>query len=143
DIVHVTPVCFFILWFICSCSRRLRAYPPLEGEGRRRRRRGGVNCEAKRFTPTRPLSLARKRSTSPLQGEARGACLVGTALNPLLTEARLHARAVDLERAVRADRVGALEHPVLPGGEPPEDFRLQGFRAGEAQVRLHGGERVG
>ena len=42
------------------------AIPPLEGEGRRRSRRGGVSSAAKEATPTRSRSA---RSTSPLQGE--------------------------------------------------------------------------
>ena len=37
----------------------------------------------------------------------------------------------------------ALEDPVLPGGQPAEDLRLHRLGAGEAQVRLHAGERVG
>src|SRR5712691_6321103 len=63
--------------------------------------------------------------------------------HPFLVEGRLHAAAVELERALRADRVGALEDPVLPSGEPAEDLRLHGFWPGEAQVGFHAGQRVG
>src|SRR5262245_41167426 len=51
--------------------------------------------------------------------------------------------AVERERSALADGVGPLEDPVLPRGEPAEDLRLQRLRAGEAQARLHAGERVG
>src|SRR5215510_12002112 len=52
-------------------------------------------------------------------------------------------RAVALERAALAHGIGALEDPVLPGGEPAEDARLHGLGTGEADVGLHAGERVG
>src|SRR5712692_3315570 len=57
-------------------------------------------------------------------------------------ERRLLAGAVALERALLADRVRALEDPVLPGGEAGEDFRLHGLRAAEAQIGLEPGEPV-
>ena len=47
---------------------------------------------------------------------------------------RLLAGAVAAQRAVFTDRVGALEDPVLPGGESSEDAGLRRFRAGEAQI---------
>src|SRR5262252_6411153 len=49
------------------------------------------------------------------------------ASHPPRIEHRLLAGAVALERALLADRVGALEDPVLPGGEAGEDFRLHGL----------------
>src|SRR5262249_60176422 len=56
-------------------------HPPLEGEGRSLPRsgceRGGGNCEAsitEKIHPHPTAFAARKRSTSPLQGEVRGAC---------------------------------------------------------------------
>ena len=58
-------------------------------------------------------------------------------------EAGLLAGAVDLERALLADGVRALEDPVLPGGEAAEDARHHVLLAGEAQVRLQAGQRVG
>src|SRR2546423_10752071 len=61
----------------------------------------------------------------------------------LPVEFRLGAGAVDLERAVLADRVRPVEDPVLPGGEAAEDARQHGLGAGEAQARLHAGERIG
>src|SRR5215471_14525647 len=63
--------------------------------------------------------------------------------NSCHVEPRLLAAAVAPERAVLADRVGALEDPVLPGGEPREDFRFHGLGSDEAQVRFHAGETVG
>src|SRR5512132_83182 len=50
---------------------------------------------------------------------------------------------VEGEGALLPHRVGALEDPVLPGGQPAEDLGLHGLGAGEAEVRLHAGERVG
>src|SRR5690348_15156270 len=64
-------------------------------------------------------------------------------LNPLRVERRLLPGPVLPQRPVLADRVGPLEDPVLPRGQPREDLRLHGLRPGEAQVRLHAGERVG
>src|SRR5690606_41775978 len=58
-------------------------------------------------------------------------------------ESRFLALAVDLQRALVADRVRPDEDPVLPGGQAPEDARLHGFLAGEAQVGLEAGQRVG
>src|SRR6266542_3785347 len=52
------------------------------------------------------------------------------------------AGAVTAQCPVRPGRVGALEDPVLPGGEPAEDLRLAGFRAGEPEIGLHAGQRV-
>src|SRR4030095_1883243 len=43
--------------------------------------------------------------------------------DPLEVEARLLAGAVDLERTLLADRVRALEDPVLPRRQPTEDAR--------------------
>src|SRR5271165_7283228 len=47
------------------------------------------------------------------------------------------------QRAVRAGRVGPVEYPVLPGGQPAEDLRFHGLWAGEPVVGLQAGERVG
>src|SRR5712672_806882 len=57
-------------------------------------------------------------------------------------ELRLLAGAVAPQRAVLADRVGTLEDPVLPGGQPREDFRFHRFRTGETQIGFHSGEAV-
>src|SRR5882672_12660860 len=64
-------------------------------------------------------------------------------LDAFPVEFRLGAGAVDLERALLAHRVRPVEDPVLPRGEAAEDAREHGLRAGEAQARLHGGERIG
>src|SRR3954469_8819928 len=63
--------------------------------------------------------------------------------HPPQVEGRLLPGAVAAQRALRPDRVRALEDPVLPGGEAGEDFCFHGLRAAEAQVRLHAGQRVG
>src|SRR5262249_51844493 len=49
---------------------------------------------------------------------------------------------VDGERALLTGRVRAREYPVLPRREAPEDLRLHRLRTGEAQARLHAGERI-
>src|SRR5437773_3077585 len=64
-------------------------------------------------------------------------------LNSRHIELRLLAGAVAAQRAVFADRVGALEDPVLPRREAREDFRFHGLRPDKAQVRFHAGEAVG
>src|SRR6201991_4812546 len=63
--------------------------------------------------------------------------------HPRHIELRLLAGAIAPQRAVLADRVGALENPVLPRRQAREDFRFHGFRADEAQVRFHAGQAVG
>src|SRR4051794_41086352 len=42
--------------------------------------------------------------------------------HPRHVELRPFAGAVAAQRALLADRIGTLENPVLPGGEPREDF---------------------
>src|SRR5436189_5655221 len=64
-------------------------------------------------------------------------------LNSRHVELRLLAGAVAAQRAVFADRVGALEDPVLPRREAREDFRFHGLGTYEAQIRFHAGETVG
>src|SRR5947209_1341093 len=64
-------------------------------------------------------------------------------LNSRHVELRLLAGAVAAQRAVFADRVGALEDPVLPRREAREDFRFHGLWPDEAQIRFHAGEAVG
>src|SRR4051795_12364306 len=46
------------------------------------------------------------------------------------------------QRAVRTGCVRSGEDPVLPGGQPTEDLRLQRLRPGEPVVGLEAGERV-
>src|SRR5271167_4146342 len=58
-------------------------------------------------------------------------------------EACLAAAAIALQRATLADRIRPGKNPVLPGRKPPEDFRRHGLAAGEAQISLHAGQRVG
>src|SRR5690348_10108292 len=58
-------------------------------------------------------------------------------------ELLLHAGAVAAQRALLADRIGALEDPVLPGREAGEDFRFHGLGTDEAEICFHAGETVG
>src|SRR5262249_51698750 len=90
-------------------------------------------------------SLRAKRSNLSRWRLLRRACarLAMTKSHSLPVGTRLLAGAVAFQRALVADRVRALEDPVLPGGEPGEDLRLHRFRPAEAQVRFHRGERVG
>src|SRR3954453_21960176 len=64
-------------------------------------------------------------------------------LHPRHIELRLHPGAVAPERTVLADRVGALENPVLPCRQPRKDFRFHGLGTDEAQIGFHAGEAVG
>src|SRR5450755_951245 len=67
------------------------------------------------------------------------------AIRPLYSrhiEPRLLAASITPQRAVLADRVGALKDPVLPRSQAREDFRFHGLGADEAQIRLHAGEAV-
>src|ERR1039457_7573488 len=64
-------------------------------------------------------------------------------LNPAGVEYRLLAGAVALARPFLADRVGALENPVLPRAQPGEDFRFHGLRSGKAQIGFEPGQAVG
>src|SRR5258706_8463355 len=50
---------------------------------------------------------------------------------------------IERERAALADGVGALEDPVLPGGEAAEDLRLERLRAAEAEAGLHARHGIG
>src|SRR5215813_9784197 len=124
----------------------VRARPP------RSMRASGHSREAAPPFETRSRSL--KRSQAAPQDEAgRGSVAHKSvavrqsnrkhALYALPVEGRLHAAAVELERALRPHRIGPLEDPILPRGEAGEDLGLHGLRAGEAQVRLHAGEGVG
>src|SRR5689334_341235 len=65
------------------------------------------------------------------------------ASHSFLPEHRLHAAAVELERALFADRIRPLEDPVLPRGQTAEDFGFHRLRTGKAQVRFHAGHRIG
>src|SRR3712207_6993094 len=50
---------------------------------------------------------------------------------------------VPAQRSFGASGVGSLDDPVLPGGEPAEHLGLRRLLAGDAEVGLHAGERVG
>src|SRR5580700_9269238 len=73
----------------------------------------------------------------------RAALRPGQESNPRRIELRLLAGAVAAQRALLADRIGALEDPVLPGGETGENLGFHGFGSDEAQVRFHAGETIG
>src|SRR4051812_43965768 len=64
-------------------------------------------------------------------------------LRPLPVEFRAALLAVDLQRALVADRVRPLEDPVLPGGQPAENLSLHRLGAGEAEICFEAGHRVG
>src|SRR5262249_29759729 len=68
------PPLSFSLLVHCGrvCGLIGSAHPPLEGEGRERSERGGVNFLAQRITPPRPPRCARQ-STLPLQGRVKAA----------------------------------------------------------------------
>src|SRR6185437_8480268 len=108
--------------------------PPLAGEvASAASRRGDVRSSTGHW----PLPPRFAWSLSPASGGGKA-----SSHSPHV-ERRLLAGAVAFERALVADGVGALEDPVLPGGEPGEDFRFHGLRPGEAQVGFHAGETVG
>src|SRR4030088_2661660 len=102
-----------------------------------------TRCSAKRFAAAPgpiqwwcvgPGSAARHK---------RAAQRPGHKSNPRHIELRLLAGAVAPERAVLANRVGALKNPVLPRRQAREDFRFHGFRSDEAQIGFHAAESVG
>ena len=64
-------------------------------------------------------------------------------LYPLPVEPRPRAAAVALQRALLAGRVRTRKDPVLPSRKPAEYLGRDGLGAGEAQIRLHPGQRVG
>src|SRR3954470_4398558 len=78
--------------------------------------------------------------TVPLAGELS---VVVMRSDPLPVVVGALAGAVAAQCSLGAGGVGPLEDPVLPGGEPAEDLGLGGLPAGEAEVGLHAGERVG
>src|SRR5471030_1679936 len=57
-------------------------------------------------------------------------------------ELRLAALAINLKGALLAHRVRAVEDPVLPGRQTPEDAGLHCLDAVEAQIRLKPRERI-
>src|SRR3981189_3493197 len=64
-------------------------------------------------------------------------------LHPRHIELRLLAGAVAPQRAVLADRIGALKNPVLPRRQAREDFRFHGRGPDKAQIGFHAGKAVG
>src|SRR4030088_3124715 len=102
-----------------------------------------TRCSAKRFAAAPgpiqwwcvgPGSAARHK---------RAAQRPGHKSNPRHIKLRLLAGAVAPERAVLANRVGALKNPVLPRRQAREDFRFHGLGSDEAQVGFHAGKTVG
>src|SRR5215475_7979393 len=89
--------------------------------------------------------LGRRMASSELRMEPLPYSLfaIHHSLDSCHVETRLLAAAVASERAVLADRVGALEDPVLPCSQPREDLRFHGLGPDEAQIRFHAGEAVG
>src|SRR5262245_38500165 len=62
--------------------------------------------------------------------------------HPSPVELRPLSPAVELESALLADGVRAIEDPVLPGAEAAEDPRLGRLPAPEAQAGFHARQRV-
>src|ERR1700761_6254470 len=50
---------------------------------------------------------------------------------------------VTFKRPRLADRIGALENPILPSGQAAEDAGFHGFGANETQIGLQARQRVG
>src|SRR5580692_6998932 len=76
------------------------------------------------------------RSWTPRAPSARAS------LHSLGVELWLAAAAIAAERAGFADRIGALEDPVLPRGQAAENLGLHGLGAAEPQIGLEPGEAV-
>src|SRR5882724_11258070 len=70
-------------------------------------------------------------------------CWVEIDLNSFPVEFGFAAGSEDFQCAVFADGIGAIENPVLPGGQASEDARFHGLGAGEAEVGFHAGQRIG
>src|SRR5258706_49057 len=70
------------------------------------------------------------------KGPEREAALAPRYSRPTPIELRPLRLPIERERAALADGVGALEDPILPGGEAAEDLRLKRLRAAEAAARL-------
>src|ERR1700694_4887833 len=101
-----------------------------------------TRCSAKRCA-AEPGSIHWQRgsrfcSASQVPRSARD-----TKLHSRRVELRLLAGTIAAQRAFLADRVGALEYPVLPRGEAREDFRFHGLGSDEAQIGFHAGEAIG
>src|SRR5439155_18877057 len=67
----------------------------------------------------------------------------GSRSSAVVVELGAVGRAVALQGAALADGVRALEDPVLPRTETPEDLRLHRLGPGVAQVLFHPCERIG
>src|SRR5215475_8563485 len=103
------------------------------------------------YSAASPLSCPRKRASShhDTNGVYWVPACAGTTTeklcdssHPLRVVVRLLAGAVAAQRAFLADRIGALEDPVLPGGQPRKDFRFHGLGPPKAQVGLEPGQSV-
>src|ERR1700676_5456484 len=62
---------------------------------------------------------------------------------PLGVEARAQTGAVAFQRTLLADRVRALEDPVLPGAETAEDAGFHRLRPGTPQIGLEPAQGIG
>src|SRR4051812_31314207 len=101
-------------------------------------------CLPETFRSSCPASCRASTSSDPSQ-------VVDGRVEPGHDGLKLHSRhvvvrplagAVAPERALLADRIRALEDPVLPGGEAGEDLRFHRLRPGEAQIGFKTGEAV-
>src|SRR6266849_7905103 len=103
----------------------------------------GSFCSAMSSPRKRGPIFQRPRCAAPWVPAFAGTTGSVVASDSSRIECRLLAGAVTLERALLADRVRALEDPVLPGGEAGEDLRLHGLRPAEAQIGFEPGQSVG
>ena len=91
----------------------------------------------------RPAKLPPGTYRNITGNEATGGNGGGDIVDSVVYEGGALAGSIAFQGAFLADGVGALEDPVLPGGEPGEDLGLHRLRAGKAEVRFHAGHSVG
>src|SRR5262249_56711616 len=113
---HLTAV--HAAWAADTGPRSVRS--PLVGEGQ-----GGV-ATSTGLAPTPLPQPSQQAGREQTESASRPA---SRPLHPLGVEHRLLPGAVAPERALIADRVGALEDPVLPRGEAPAPPGFHRFRA--------------
>src|SRR4051794_19245542 len=98
-----------------------------------------LSCPRKRGIQRSSVPHSKRRLDHPLSPMMTAVL----ASHSLRIKHRLLAGAVAFQRAFFANRIGALEDPVLPSGQTGENLGFHGFRATEPQVRLETSETVG
>src|SRR3954451_25159165 len=94
-----------------------------------------MNWQFSWHDPSRAAEHRERGSASQWRGWRRHS-------GPLRIETGALAGAVALQRHLVADRVRAIENPVLPRAEPAEDLRIHRLRPGGAQIGFKTGQRV-